>query len=159
MRIKLVISGLVFVLISIPGYLYTPTLMSQMLHSFMSSMTGSAFVTHGSILHQMGYPSRTVIIPLIQYSFLGLAIAGLGLMVFGGIAKKITSQVNVKQVTAKQVSEEIEETKKVKERYANLQFKDERKQTNLHSLRILQERLANGEITASEFRNLKRLLD
>jgi uncharacterized membrane protein len=144
--------GLCLVLISIPGYLDTPNLMSQMIHSFTSSFTGSIPGTSGgSMLHQMGYPSRTVIIPLIQYSFVGLAAIGIGFAGFGSVAKKIPKQVAVKLVT--------EEPEKVKEVHTSTQITDERTQTNLRSLRILQERLAKGEITSSEFQNLKRLLE
>ena len=145
--------GLCLVLISVPAYLDTPNLISQMIHSFTGSFTGSIPGTHGSILHQMGYPSRTVIIPLIQYSFLGLAVAGIGLAGFGSIAKKVS-----KQVTVKLVAEESEETERI-EVPPSSQITDERTQTNLRSLRILQERLAKGEITSNEFQNLKKLLE
>lgn len=152
MRIAWVLTGLCLVLISIPGYLDTPSFMSQMIHSFTGSFTGSIPGTNGgSMLHQMGYPSRTVVIPLIQYSFIGLAIAGIGCTVFGAVAKKIPKQVTVKLVA---------EEEKVKEFHQPTpQITDERAQTNLRSLRILQDRLARGEITSSEFQNLKRLLE
>jgi uncharacterized membrane protein len=152
MRIALVMIGLCLVLISIPGYLDTPTLMSQMIHSFTSSFSGSIPGTStGSMLHQMGYPSRTVIIPLIQYSFVGLAAVGVGFVIFGAVVKKIPKQVTVKLVT--------EEAGKVKEVHTSPQITDERTQTNLRSLRILQERLAKGEITPSEFQNLRKFLE
>ena len=151
MRIVLVMTGLCLVFISIPGYLDTPNLMSQMIHSFTGSFTGSIPGTSGgSILHQMGYPSRTVVIPLIQYSFVGLAVVGIGFTAFGAVAKKIPRQVTVKLVT---------EEEKAKEIHASPQITDERTQTNLRSLRILQDRLARGEITSSEFQNLKKLLE
>ena len=159
MRSVMIIAGVCLVFISIPGYLDTPSFMSQMIHSFSSSMTGSIPGTGGgSILHQMGYPSRTVIIPLIQYSFIGLAVAGIGLTAFGTVAKKIPGPVTVKLVA--------EETEKMEKVHTNSQtteqgarITDERTQTNLRSLRILQERLAKGEITSSEFQNLKKLLE
>ncbi|HEV2193746.1 MAG TPA: SHOCT domain-containing protein [Nitrosopumilaceae archaeon] len=152
MRIILVIIGVCLVFISIPSCLYTPYLISHMIHSFMGSFTVSTSGTNGnSMLHQMGYPSRTVIIPLIQYCFVGLAVAGIGMVAFGAIAKKIPKQFTVKPVT--------EETEKVKEVHTSPQITDEHIQTNLRSLRILQERLAKGEITPSEFQNLKRFLE
>ncbi|MBI1827994.1 MAG: SHOCT domain-containing protein [Thaumarchaeota archaeon] len=152
MRINLVVIGLLLVLIAIPGYLDTPNLISQMVHSMMGPVTGSIPGTNsGAILHQMGYPSRSTIIPLIQYSFVGLAVAGLGFVAFGAVAKKIPKQFTVKLVT--------EEPEKVKEFHSDTQPTDERTQTNLRSLRILQERLAKGEITSSEFQNLKRFLE
>lgn len=151
MRTMLVIIGVCLVFISIPGYLDTPNLISQMIHSFTGSITGSIpGAGGGSMLHQIGYPSRTVIIPLIQYSFVGLAIAGIGLVGFG-VARNVP-----KQITMKLVAEEPEKINKVP---TCSQITDERTQTNLRSLRILQERLAKGEITSNEFQNLKRLLE
>jgi hypothetical protein len=161
MRIRPIIIGLVLVLISVPGYLDTPTLMSQMVHYMMGSMMGSTSGSipgagGGSILRQMGYPSRSTVVPLIQYSFVGLALAGLGFMGFGAIAKKITSQVTVNLVPG-----DAREPEKVgvKEVHTSPQITDERIHADNRSLRILQERLAKGEITANEFQNLKRLLE
>jgi putative oligomerization/nucleic acid binding protein len=165
MRIRPIIIGLFLVLISVPGYLDTPTLMSQMVHYMMGSMTGGHIpgAEGGSILRQMGYPSRSTVVPLIQYSFVGLALTGLGFMFFGAIAKKISSQVTVnlvsKDAKKPEESEKVEKVEKVKEIHSSTQFADERSQTNNRSLRILQERLAKGEITANEFQNLKRLLE
>ena len=151
MRISLVIIGIFLVMISIPGYLETPIFISQMVHSFTGSFTGSIPGTSsGSILRQMGYPSRAVAVPMIQYSFIGLAVAGIGITAFGSVAKNIPKQVTVK------LAPEVE---KVEEIPARPQIKDEATQTNLRSLRILQERLAKGEITSSEFQNLKKLLE
>jgi len=146
--------GICLVLVSVPGYLDTPSLMSQMIHSFMSSMTGPSVpgTNGGSMLKQMGYPSRTVVIPLIQYSFVGMGVVGIGFVAFGAIAKKVKKQFEVKLV-----AEEQQET--VKEISTERQPKDEKLQTNLHSLRILQERLAKGEITSSEFQRLKKFLE
>ena len=165
MRIRPVIIGLILVFIAVPGYLDTPTLMSQMVHYMMGSMMGSSNGSipgagSGSILKQMGYPSRSTVVPLIQYSFVGLLLTGLGFIGFGAIARKITSQVTVNLVTgdAKE-QEKAEQVKKVKEIHTSPQFTDERMQIDNRSLRILQERLAKGEITANEFQNLKRLLE
>jgi len=159
MRIKHVIIGIFLILISVPGYLDTPNLVSQMIHSMMGAMTGGSIpgAGSGSILKQMGYPSRSTVIPLIQYSFVGLAVAGFGFIVFGAVAKKIPKKVTVNLVTKNM--EAPEKIEKVKEIHTSTQFVDERAQTNLRSLRILQERLAKGEITANEFQNLKRLLE
>ena len=117
--------------------------MSQMIHSFMSSMTGSSIpgTGGGSILKQMGYPSRTVVIPLIQYSFVGLGVVGIGFVAFGALAKKVKKQFEMKLVA--------EEHETVKEIHTEPQPKDEKIQSNLRSLRILQERLAKVEITSS----------
>ena len=164
MRIRSVIIGLVLVLISVPGYLDTPSLMSQMVHYMMGSMMGSTSGSipgagGGSILRQMGYPSRSTVVPLIQYSFVGLALAGLGFMMFGVLAKKITSQVTVNLVPGDTKEPEKVEVKKVNETHTRSQFTDEQIHPDNRSLRILQERLAKGEITTNEYQNLKRLLE
>jgi len=152
MRILLLAIGACLAVISIPGYLDSPSIISQMIHSFTSTMTGSIPGTNGgSMLKQMGYPSRTVVIPMIQYMFAGLGVAGVGIAIFGIVAKKIPKQVKVKLVT--------EEPEKVKEIHMDSPSIDENAKTNLRSLRILQERLAKGEITSSEFQNLKRFLE
>ena len=168
MRIRHVIIGLVLVLISVPGYLDTPTLMSQMVHYMMGSMMGSSSGSipgagSGSILKQMGYPSRSTVVPLIQYSFVGLALTGLGFIVFGIIARKVSSQVTVNLVTddgkGPEKVEDVREVKKTKEVHSSPQFTDEGVKIDNRSLKILQERLAKGEITVNEFQNLKRLLE
>ena|SRR6266481_8342999 len=161
MRIRHVIIGLVLVLISVPGYLDTPTLMSQMVHYMMGSMMGSNTGSipgagNGSILKQMGYPSRSTVVSLIQYSFVGLALVGLGFMMFGVLAKKIASQVTVNLVAGDAKGPEKVEVKEIQ---TSPQFKDERIHADNRSLRILQERLAKGEITTNEYQNLKRLLE
>ena len=147
--------GICLVLISVPGYFYTPMFVSQMAHSMMSlggsSSSGSSPVTTTSILHSMGYPSRSTISPIMQYSFIGLAVAGVGMTGFGAVAKKVKKQFAVKLVA--------EEPDKVKEFHAEPQPTNERTQTNFRSLKILQERLAKGEITSNEFQRLKRLLE
>ncbi len=144
--------GAFLIAISIPGYVDTPSIVSQMVHSFMNMSTGSVSGANpSSMLRQMGYPSRTVIIPIIQYTFAGLGAAGFGIAMFGMIAKKIPKQVKVKLVT--------EEPEKVKEIHVDHLPVDENTKTNLRSIRILQERLAKGEITSSEFQNLKRFLE
>src|SRR5690242_5203810 len=154
MRIIPLMIGICLVLVSVPGYLETPALMSQMIHSFMSSMTGTSVpgTGGGSILKQMGYPSRTVVIHLIQYYFVGMGVVGIGFVAFGAIAKKVKKQFEVKLVAE-------EEQQTVKEISTKSQSKDEKIETNLRSLRILQERLAKGEITSSEFQKLKKFLE
>jgi uncharacterized membrane protein len=145
MRFRPLIVGVVFIMFAIPGYLYTPTLISHLIHSMLGSMPGSTSGT-SSLLHQMGYPSRETVIKMIQYSFAGLAVTGIALLFFGAVTKKNLP----KQFVAKLVMDEP----------VSIQQPQDRKvQLNLHSLRILQDRLAKGEITSNEFENLKRLLE
>jgi hypothetical protein len=52
-----------------------------------------------SMLHQMGYPSLHQVIPVVQYMIVGLAVAGIGIAMFGMVAKKVQKSVSVKLVT------------------------------------------------------------
>lgn len=98
MRLELVIIGIFLVLISIPSYYYAPHLLSVSVHSFVSSMSGGN-MNSVSMLRQMGYPSLHEIMPIFQYSLVGLAVTGLGMMIFGLVAKKTPKSISVKLVT------------------------------------------------------------
>jgi uncharacterized membrane protein len=99
----------------------------------------------------MGYPSRTAIIPVMQYSFIVLEVAGMALAMYGFIAKKPVKKVVAKKSTDKKSGTEESPT--------NSQPTNENLQTNSKALSRLQERLANGEITADEFERIKKLLE
>ncbi len=92
------------------------------------------------MLHSMGYPSRSIVVPIMQDSFIGLAIVGIGMIGFGVITKNFKKQFATKPSLDKN---------KV---HKNSEHVDEKPQS---SLNILQERLAKGEITSSEFQRLK----
>ena len=143
----MIIIGLVLLIVSVPTYLYSPNFLSQAVHAYFRSMSGGSTMNTSAILHQMGYPSMSAVIPVIQYSVIGMAVVGIGFVFFGFVAKKIPKQFAVKLVT---------ESDKVN---AKTQSYDERTQTNHSSLGILQDRLAKGEITSSEFLSLKKLLE
>jgi uncharacterized membrane protein len=147
-KITLLLVGSCIVFVSIMGYFDTPSIISQMAHSIIGANIGSTSssspVTTLSMLHSMGYPSRSVVVPIMQDSFIGLAIVGIGMAGFGTIAK------NRKMQFTSLVLEE--QDKKIHDDSKTI----EKPQT---SLRILQERLAKGEITSSEFQRLKELLD
>ena len=98
MRLELVIIGIFLVLISIPSYFYAPQFLTASVHSFISSMSGGNMNTV-SMLRQMGYPSLHEIMPIFQYSLVGLAVAGLGMAMFGMVAKKAQKFKSVKLVT------------------------------------------------------------
>ena len=155
MKLKLLVIGFFVVLISILGYVDTPILISKMVHAMMNSMVasapGSSSITTSSMLHSMGYPSRSTVVTIMQYSFLGLVIMGIGMMMFGAVTKKHKKQFTVELVT--------DEQHEMKESHTNSQSMDEKLQTIPHGLRILQERLAKGEITSKEFQRLKGFLE
>ena len=153
MRIVLVIVGIVITVFSLIGYVYTPTAISQVAHSMlgMAGSSSSSPISTSSMLHSMGYPSRSTIVPVMQYSFIGLEVAGMGLTMYGSIAKKPVKKVSAKKNTNKEL--EVEEAP------INLRSTNENSLTNYSAIRRLQERLANGEIMASEFERIKKLLE
>ena len=153
MRIILVIIGISLAAFSMIGYVYTPVAISQVAHSMLGmagSSSSSSFST-SAMLHSMGYPSRSTVIPAMQYSFIGLEVAGMGLTFYGFIAKKPVKKVVAKKNTNKKDGVEGSPT--------NSQSTIENSLTNYNAIRRLQERLANGEITASEFERVKKLLE
>jgi hypothetical protein len=52
-----------------------------------------------SMLRQMGYPSLHEMMPIFQYSLVGLTVAGLGIAIFGFIARKIPKSISVQLIT------------------------------------------------------------
>ena len=152
MKLKLVIIGIVIATSSAILYVKTPSLISQMVHSMMSmagpSTSSSTFNTSG-MLHAMGYPSRTVVIPIMQSSFIGFGIMGLIMTIYGMAAKKYKRQFVAKSSPDQEHEKE--------ESHAKSQ--PDNSQKNYKALSKLQERLANGEITTSEFERIKKLLD
>lgn len=151
MRIQILLIGVVVFALSIIGYMASPTLVSQTMNSFMAPMAGSGnFPIQGmSMLTQMGFPSIETINNVTQYSFLGIAFAGVGLTVFGVIAKK---KIPVKTNTKTDVI--IEKPVETIQKPQDKEIKE-----NLKTIRLLQERLAKGEITPKEFLDLKRYLE
>lgn len=104
MRLELVIIGIFLVLISIPSYYYAPHYLTVSIHSYISSMSGGN-MNSVSMLHQMGYPSLHEVMPIFQYSLVGLAVAGLGMIAFGMVAKKPQKFRSVKVVTSEPFGE------------------------------------------------------
>ena len=134
---------------------FAPGFSSKMMSSFMPTMTGSAdsqFQTT-RLLTQMGVPSFETIDKTIRFSSLGSAFAGVGIIVFGTIAKKkIPKKIPAKTKTELDVT--IEEPVETTEKPQDKTMKE-----NLKTIRILQERLAKGEITPKEFADVKRFLE
>jgi hypothetical protein len=154
MRTQILVIGAVIFAFSIIGYMvFTPGFTSKMMSSFMPSTAGSGnsqFETT-RMFTQMGFPSFETIDSAMQFSSLGLAIAAVGVMVFGTIAKKKIP----KKIPAKTESDvTIEKPVETKEKPQDMTMKE-----NLRAIRILQERLAKGEITPKEFEDLKRFLE
>lgn len=134
---------------------FAPGFTSKMMNSFMPSTTGSGnsqFQTT-RLLTQVGFPSFETIDSAVRFSSLGLAFAGVGVMVFGTMAKKkIPKKIPAKTKTESDVT--IEKPVETNEKPQDMTMKE-----NLRAIRILQERLAKGEITPQEFADLKRFLE
>ncbi|CUR51712.1 exported protein of unknown function [Nitrosotalea devaniterrae] len=98
MRLALVIAGMLLAVISVPLHSYLPSTLSSMTHSFVSTMS-LGNMNSVSMLRQMGYPSMHQILYVLQYVIIGMAVAGIGLMIFGVLAKKVPKAISVKLVT------------------------------------------------------------
>ena len=143
MRLGIVITGIVFILFAIPGYEMSPNFITKGMNSFSGGADSTSSPYTSSLLAQMGIPPADEISQLTQYSFVGLAVAGIGALIFGIIVKAVPKQGPVK------MGIELNVQKPEKEE------KDDRSK----ALRLLKERLAKGEITSSQYANLKDLLD
>ena len=104
MRLVLVIAGMLLTIISIPLHSYLPPVLTNAMHSFISSMS-IGNMNSVSMLRQMGYPSMHQVIFVLQYMIIGMGIAGAGLMLFGVMAKKAPKAISVKLVTDESLKE------------------------------------------------------
>jgi uncharacterized membrane protein len=134
----LLITGVILILFGLLGYYYSPSVISDQMNKLM----GGNASDHGtsSLLSQMGIPPIETIIKLTEYSFLGLGFAGFGLTIFGTFAKNIKKQILVKPVEANSLG-------------------SSEPQARPEAVWVLQERLARGEISSIEYKNLKRLME
>jgi len=139
MRFKTVIIGIAFVMFAIPSYIVIPPFITDE----MNKLTGGNSLSPMGyqILSKLGIPSIDTIVSLTQYTFVGIIVAGLGTIVFGAISKNIPKQTDVK------VQIESNQRLHSKENF------------NLEVLHLLKERLARGEITSSEYQDLKKVLE
>jgi hypothetical protein len=132
--------GIAFVVLAIPAYLVSPHYITKAMDKLSLGNEQSPMASQ--IFTQLGMPpipSTPDLIAYVQYCCIGLAIAGVGIIFFGTVLKK-TLPTTVK------VSLEPPQ---------RLQDED----TNLKAINLLQERLAKGEITSSQYQNLKKLLE
>lgn len=104
MRLVLVIAGMLLTIISIPLHSYLPPVLTNAMHSFISSMS-IGNMNSVSMLRQMGYPSMHQVIFVLQYMIIGMGVAGAGLMLFGVMAKKAPKAISVKLVTDEPLKE------------------------------------------------------
>jgi len=104
MRLVLVIAGMLLTIISVPLHSYLPPVLTNAMHSFISSMS-IGNMNSVSMLRQMGYPSMHQVIFVLQYMIIGMGVAGAGLMLFGVMAKKAPKAISVKLVADEPLKE------------------------------------------------------
>lgn len=104
MRLVLVIAGMLLTIVSIPLHTYLPPVLSNVIHSFVSSMS-LGNTNSVSMLRQMGYPSMHQVLIIFQYLIIGMGVAGGGIMLFGLLAKKPQKAISVKLVTDESLKE------------------------------------------------------
>jgi uncharacterized membrane protein len=138
-RFRTIIIGICFVLFAIPSYIIIPSFITVE----MNKLTGGGSLSPMSyqILSSLGIPPIDTIVVLVQYSFVGLMVAGLGIIAFGAIAKNIPKQTAVKM--------KIESNQRAYEK----------EDSNLEVLHLLKERLAKGEITSNQYQDLRKVLE
>jgi len=85
MRIKVLAIGILLFAFAITGYMESPRIINKTLGSFVAK---DSPVGAETLLRQMGFPSIDTITETIEYSFLAMSIAGIGMILLGGMAKK-----------------------------------------------------------------------
>jgi uncharacterized membrane protein len=138
-RLKIIIIGIACVLFGIPGY----TIIPSFIITEMDKLTGGNSLSPMSsqILSTLGIPPIDTIALMVKYSFVGLVVAGLGIIFFGAVSKNIPKQVVAKlSIESNQKVHSYEEPKS-------------------EVLDLLKERLARGEITSKQYQNLKKVLE
>jgi len=136
---KLVAAGSALMILGMTGYFYAPDPMSHFMNSFTGTNGSSSMTTN--ILQQMGIPPIDTIDQMIHYSFACSAVAGVIIILFGIAKKKFKRQFSSTSTESKLTEKEYHVDPMQK------------------SIQILKERLAKGEITQNDFKNLKKLLE
>ncbi len=143
MRSKLVIIGFAFMLLAIPAYIITPTFITKAMNKFTFGTSGSSEMNR-QIFAQLGMPPIPdvhAVTAFIQYSLIGVMLAGLGIVIFGTISKKMPKSTPLKIP------------------FEEPQVQDYEDDTHAKAIHLLQERLAKGEITSSQYQNLRKMLE
>lgn len=138
MKKGIIALGVVLIIFGLLGYKFGPGLATKEI----SNLTGGTMDTHltSSMLSQMGIPPIDEMVKVTKYSFVGLGVAGIGITIFGILSKKSKPQFV------------IPKTEYHHEDHVEMSGKS-------NALHTLQERLARGEITSSQYVNLKKLLE
>ncbi len=105
----------------------------------MNKLTGGNSLSPMSyqILSSLGIPPIDTMIVLVKYSFIGLIVAGFGIIAFGAVSKNIPKQKAGKLLVESNIQEEHQP----------------------EVLHLLKERLAKGEITSNQYRDIRNVLE
>lgn len=154
---KVLAIGIFVFALSVIGYVMGPSMINQMMGMFTpggASSTNSAGIDPYKM---MGIPRPEELAKMAQYSFLGLMLAGIGVLVAGIMVKKKPKKVTPAQQLGDEVSLQPQMQPQVQPQVKNDVANSDPKH-NQRTLAILEERLARGEITTKEYVNLKKLL-
>ncbi|MDE1726744.1 MAG: hypothetical protein KGH89_05710 [Thaumarchaeota archaeon] len=88
MRFVPVAAGALLAIISIPAYYYSPSFLTNTVHTFIGSLSNGNTMSAAGMLRQMGYPPLHQVILIFQYLLIGMTFAGFGSVAFGLVAKK-----------------------------------------------------------------------
>ncbi len=139
MKFRIVIIGITFALLGVYAYSMIPPFIAKAMNKLTLGNEQSPMASQ--IFSQLGMPpipSTPEIAAFVQYCCIGLVIAGIGIVIFGIVSKKTLTTVKISLESAPRSQDE---------------------NTNFKAINLLQERLAKGEITSSQYQNLRKLLE
>ncbi len=139
MKFRIVIIGITFALLGMYAYRVIPPLITKAMNKLTLGNEQSSMANQ--IFSQLGMPpipSTPEIAAFVQYCCIGLAIAGVGIIIFGIVSKKTRTTVKISLESAQRSQDD---------------------DTTLKAINLLQERLAKGEITSSQYQNLRKMLE
>ncbi|GEM_PF-2511194 len=139
MRSSLLISGIAMVLSAIPSYLILPSMVKNTLDKFSGGSMSNSM--NQQIFSQLGFPPLSSFEPAVRYFSIGMLVAGLVVILLGILLKKVPKSVTLK------LNLEGEKNSPT--------FED----ANTSAIHLLQERLARGEITSSQYQNLRKIME
>ncbi len=161
-KVQLVITGILFVLLAIPSYNILPSFITSEMNKLSG---GKESPMADQILSELHIPPVDTIAKYIKYSCIGFGLAGLGIIAYGAISKRISGMPAVKlSIDASQRVQDGVADKLHKDGIINLSIDAPQRvqddhNTNIMAIRLLQERLAKGEITSNQYQILKKMLE
>ena len=137
-------------LFAYPGYVMSPGYISDTVNKLTGGNASHSMTS--SFLSQMGIPSVDEMIDIAHYSFIGLGIAGLGLTIYGAVTNNSKNKIILESI---KTNSSVAPNSSDKSNTSDTSSTSEMPK----ALWLLQERLAKGEITSRQFKNLRRLLE